>query len=159
MCTQPQDGTDQRRGDIKVSKHGNTWILDVGVVGTQRYVDQGSGTTPGLAAERSNTGLSLLSKVVAHIGGTASPAKKASQFMMLDQFMDPPEKIAQLCGPGPRAHVRTRVRVHVPSGTTMVYRIRTLTRRIRTYVRVRTYVVRTYVLIMLCHNFLIGKGH
>ena len=31
----------------------NTWILDVGVVcpGTQRYVDQGSGTTPGLAAE------------------------------------------------------------------------------------------------------------
>jgi hypothetical protein len=30
-----------------------TWILDVGVVcpGTQRYVDQGSGTTPGLAAE------------------------------------------------------------------------------------------------------------
>jgi hypothetical protein len=50
---QPQDGADQRRGDIKVSKHGNTWILDVGVVcpGTQRYVDQGSGTTPGLAAE------------------------------------------------------------------------------------------------------------
>ncbi len=49
----PQDGADQRRGDIKVSKHGNTWILDVGVVcpGTQRYVDQGSGTTPGLAAE------------------------------------------------------------------------------------------------------------
>jgi hypothetical protein len=34
----PQDGADQRRGDIKVSKHGNTWILDVGVVcpGTQR---------------------------------------------------------------------------------------------------------------------------
>jgi hypothetical protein len=28
----PQDGADQRRGDIKVSKHGNTWILDVGVV-------------------------------------------------------------------------------------------------------------------------------
>jgi hypothetical protein len=50
---QPQDGADQRRGDIKVSKHGNTWILDGGVVcpGTQRYVDQGSGTTPGLAAE------------------------------------------------------------------------------------------------------------
>ena len=50
---QPQDGADQRRGDIKVSKHGNTWILDVGVVcpGTQRYVDQGSGTTPGLAVE------------------------------------------------------------------------------------------------------------
>jgi hypothetical protein len=50
---QPQDGADQRRGDIKVSKHGNTCILDVGVVcpGTQRYVDQGSGTTPGLAAE------------------------------------------------------------------------------------------------------------
>ncbi len=50
---QPQDGADQRRGDIKVSKHGNTWILDVGVVcpGTQRYVDQGSGTTSGLAAE------------------------------------------------------------------------------------------------------------
>jgi hypothetical protein len=43
----------ERRGDIKVSKHGNTWILDVGVVcpGTQRHVDQGSGTTPGLAAE------------------------------------------------------------------------------------------------------------
>ena len=42
-----------RGGDIKVSKHGNTWILDVGVVcpGTQRYVDQGSGTTPGHAAE------------------------------------------------------------------------------------------------------------
>ena len=41
----PQDGADQRRRDIKVSKHGNTWILDVGVVcpGTQRYVDQGSG--------------------------------------------------------------------------------------------------------------------
>ena len=38
---------------VKVSKHGNTRILDVGVVcpGTQRYVDQGSGTTPGLAAE------------------------------------------------------------------------------------------------------------
>ncbi len=52
---QPQDGADQRRGDIKVSKHGNTWILDVGVVcpGTQRYVDQGSGTTPGVAAEAS----------------------------------------------------------------------------------------------------------
>ncbi len=50
---QPQDGADQRRGDIKVSKHGDTWILDVGVVcpGTQRYVDPGSGTTPGLAAE------------------------------------------------------------------------------------------------------------
>ncbi len=49
---QPQDGADQRRGGIKVSKHGNTWILDVGVVCpvTQRYVDQGSGTTPGLAA-------------------------------------------------------------------------------------------------------------
>ncbi len=31
---------DSRRGDIKVSKHGNTWILNVGVVcpGTQRYV-------------------------------------------------------------------------------------------------------------------------
>jgi hypothetical protein len=44
---QPQDGADQRRGDVKVSKHGNTWILDVGVVcpGTQRVVD-GSGTTP-----------------------------------------------------------------------------------------------------------------
>ncbi len=43
---QPQDGADQRRGDIKVSKHGNTWILDVGVVcpGTQRYVDQGRPT-------------------------------------------------------------------------------------------------------------------
>ncbi len=43
---QPQDSADQRRGDIKVSRHGNTWILDVGVVcpGTQRYVDQGSGT-------------------------------------------------------------------------------------------------------------------
>ncbi len=54
----PQDGADQRRGDIKVSsKHGNTWILDGGVVWppgpTQCYVDQGSecGTTPGLAAE------------------------------------------------------------------------------------------------------------
>jgi hypothetical protein len=37
---QPQDGADQRRGDIKVSKHGNTWILDVGVVcpGTQTKV-------------------------------------------------------------------------------------------------------------------------
>ncbi len=48
----PQDGADQRRGDIKVGKHGNMWILDVGVVcpGTQRYCDQGSGTTPGLAA-------------------------------------------------------------------------------------------------------------
>ena len=35
---QPKDGADHRRGDIKVSKHGNTWILDVGVVcpGTQR---------------------------------------------------------------------------------------------------------------------------
>ncbi len=45
---QPQDGADQRRGDIKVSKHSNTCILDVGVVcpGTQRSVDQGSGTTP-----------------------------------------------------------------------------------------------------------------
>ena len=33
--------------------------------------------------------------------------------------------------------------------------------RVRTYV-VRTYVrtrVRTYMAIMLCHNFLIGKGH
>ncbi len=50
---QPQDGADPRHGDIKVSKHGNMWILDVGVVcpGTQRYVDQGSGTTPGLVAE------------------------------------------------------------------------------------------------------------
>jgi hypothetical protein len=40
-------------GDIKVSKNGNTWIFDVGVVctGTQRYMDQGSGTTPGLVAE------------------------------------------------------------------------------------------------------------
>ncbi len=49
---QPQD---QRRGDIKFIKHCNTWVLDVGVVcpGTQRYVDQGSGTTPGLAAEAS----------------------------------------------------------------------------------------------------------
>jgi hypothetical protein len=49
----PKGGADQRRGTIKVSKHGNTWILDVGVVcpGTQRYVDQGSGTSPGLAAE------------------------------------------------------------------------------------------------------------
>jgi hypothetical protein len=28
----PQDGAYQRRGDNKVSKHGNTWILDVGVV-------------------------------------------------------------------------------------------------------------------------------
>ncbi len=39
-----QDGADQRRGDSKVSKHGNTWILDVGVVcpGTKRYVDQAS---------------------------------------------------------------------------------------------------------------------
>ncbi len=39
---------------VQVSnKHSNTWILDVGVVcpGTQRYVDHGSGTTPGLAAE------------------------------------------------------------------------------------------------------------
>jgi hypothetical protein len=43
---QPQDGADQRRGDIKVSKHGKTWILDVVCYGAQRYVDQGSGTTP-----------------------------------------------------------------------------------------------------------------
>jgi hypothetical protein len=42
---QPQDGADQRRGDIKVSKHGMV------CPGTQRFVDQGSGTTPGLAAE------------------------------------------------------------------------------------------------------------
>jgi hypothetical protein len=65
---QPQDGTDQRRGDIKVSKHGNTWILDVGVVcpGTQRYVDQG--TTPGHAAE-------------------AYPAVKAAKYSDLDNFI------------------------------------------------------------------------
>jgi hypothetical protein len=42
---QPQDGADQRRGDIKVSKHG------VVCPGTQCCVDQGSGTMPGLAAE------------------------------------------------------------------------------------------------------------
>jgi hypothetical protein len=49
----PQTGADLRRGDIKVHQGGTTWILDIGVVcpGTQRYVDQGSQTTPGRAAE------------------------------------------------------------------------------------------------------------
>jgi hypothetical protein len=39
--------------DGNFSKHGNSWVLDVGVAcpGTQRCVDQGSGTTPGLATE------------------------------------------------------------------------------------------------------------
>ncbi len=47
-----QTGADLKRGDIKVHQ-GTTWILDIGVVcpGTQRYVDQGSQTTPGRAAE------------------------------------------------------------------------------------------------------------
>ncbi len=50
----PQDGADQRRGDIKVSKHGNTSILDVDVVcpGTQRSTVAGrrrvsQGSRPG----------------------------------------------------------------------------------------------------------------
>jgi hypothetical protein len=49
----PQTGADLRRGDIKVHQGGTTWMLDIGVVcpGTQRYVDQGSQTTPGRAAE------------------------------------------------------------------------------------------------------------
>ncbi len=49
----PQTGADLRRGDIKVHQGGTTWILDIGVVcpGTQRYVDQGSQTTPGRAAD------------------------------------------------------------------------------------------------------------
>jgi hypothetical protein len=49
----PQTGANLRRGDIKVHQGGTTWILDIGVVcpGTQRYVDQGSQTTPGRAAE------------------------------------------------------------------------------------------------------------
>jgi hypothetical protein len=49
----PQTGADLRRGDIKVHQGGTTWILDIGVVcpGTQRYVDQGSQTTAGRAAE------------------------------------------------------------------------------------------------------------
>jgi hypothetical protein len=49
----PQTGADLRRGGIKAHQGGTTWILDIGVVcpGTQRYVDQGSQTTPGRAAE------------------------------------------------------------------------------------------------------------
>jgi hypothetical protein len=37
----------------EVHQGGTTWILDIGVVcpGTQRYVDRGSQTTPGRAAE------------------------------------------------------------------------------------------------------------
>ncbi len=53
VLLKPQHGADQRRGDIKVSKYGNTWVLDVGVVcpGTQRCVAQGGDTTPVLAAK------------------------------------------------------------------------------------------------------------
>ena len=48
----PQDGGDQRRGDIRVHKDGTTWVIDVGVVcpGTARYVGKGAATVPGAAA-------------------------------------------------------------------------------------------------------------
>ena len=48
----PQDGGDQRRGDIRVHKDGTTWVVDVGVVcpGTTRYVGEGAATVPGTAA-------------------------------------------------------------------------------------------------------------
>jgi hypothetical protein len=48
----PQDGGDQRRGDIRVHKGGTTWVIDVGVVcpGTARYVGKGAATVPGAAA-------------------------------------------------------------------------------------------------------------
>ena len=48
----PQDGGDQRRGDIRVHKDGTTWVVDVGVVcpGTARYVGEGAATVPGTAA-------------------------------------------------------------------------------------------------------------
>jgi hypothetical protein len=49
--------------------------------------------------------------------------------------------------------VRTMVRTHVYVRTGTYVRT-----RVRTSVLVRTY-VRTYHGIMLCHNFLIGKGH
>ncbi len=45
----PQDGGDERRGDIRVHKGGTTWAVDVGVVcpGTTRYVGEGAATVPG----------------------------------------------------------------------------------------------------------------
>ncbi len=48
----PQDGGDQRRGDIKVHKDGTVWVVDVSVVcpGTARYVGEGAATVPGTAA-------------------------------------------------------------------------------------------------------------
>jgi hypothetical protein len=46
-ATAGRRGPEERRGDIKDSKHGNI----CGSSRTQRYVDRGSGTTPGLAAE------------------------------------------------------------------------------------------------------------
>ncbi len=48
----PHDGRDQRRRDIRVHKHGTTWVVDVGVVcpGTTRYVGEGAVTVPGTAA-------------------------------------------------------------------------------------------------------------
>ena len=49
----PQDGRDQRRGDIiRVHKDGTTWVVDVGVMcpGTTRYVGEGAATVPGTAA-------------------------------------------------------------------------------------------------------------
>ena len=49
----PQDGGDQRRGDIiRVHKDGTTWVVDVGVVcpGTMRYVGEGAAMVPGTEA-------------------------------------------------------------------------------------------------------------
>ncbi len=51
----PQDGADQRRGDIKVSKYGDTWVLDVVCPGTQHCVNHGGDTTLGLAVQRRPT--------------------------------------------------------------------------------------------------------
>ena len=50
---QQRGANDQRRGDIKVSKGGTTWVLDVGVVcpGTAHYVAAGAHEKPGTAAK------------------------------------------------------------------------------------------------------------
>jgi hypothetical protein len=47
------------------------------------------------------TGSSLLSKVVRTSAERPDRPKRASQFIMLYQFMDPPEKFAQFRGPTP----------------------------------------------------------
>jgi hypothetical protein len=65
----PQDGADQRRGDIKVSKHGNTWILDVGVVCPSR---------PSATSTRA---------VTPHLAAKAYAAVKAAKYCDQDNFI------------------------------------------------------------------------